>query len=120
MAVTKQVYGTDTYWRVFLKPLQQDGSMGRPLTAFPWDFDARFSGDSTAYELGGEPYEEIPGGYWVDFTFLATEYGWERQTALSNWQSYYQGARFNVFAITSGLTWEEAMLQVWPPEVFQN
>jgi hypothetical protein len=22
--------------------------------------------------------------------------------------------------ITSGLTWEDAMLQVWPPEVFQR
>ncbi|HKJ26860.1 MAG TPA: hypothetical protein VJ965_04400, partial [Anaerolineales bacterium] len=120
MAVTKEVYGTETSWRVYLKPLQQDGSMGQPLTTFPWDFDARFSGSSTAYEQGGQPYEEIPAGYWVDFTFLAAEYGWERQTALSNWQSYYQGARFNTFAITSGLTWEDAMLQVWPPEVFQK
>lgn len=120
MTIVKETSGAGTLWRVYLRPLQQDGSMGRPLETFPWDFDARFSGSATAYEQGGQPYNEIPAGYWVDFTFLAQEYGWERFTALSNWQSYYQGARFNVFAITSGLTWEQAMLQVWPPEVFQT
>ena len=119
MAVIKETSGTQTYWRVYLRPLQQDGSMGSPLTAFPWDFDLRFSGQPSAYEQGGQPYDTIPSGYWVDFTFLAHEYGWERFTALSNWQGYYPGARYNVFAITSGLTWEEAMLQLWPPEVFQ-
>jgi TolB protein len=120
MLVSREDYGHQTYWRIFLKPLEQDGSMGKPLTEFPWDFDARFSGSTTAYEEGGLPSDSIPSGYWVDFTNLAMEYGWERQPALSNWQSYYQGARFNVFAITSGLTWEDAMLQVWPPEVFQK
>ena len=89
------------------------------MTQHPWDFEARFSGSITAYEAGGEQYREIPSGYWVDFTSLALEYGWERQPALSNWRGYYQGTRFNVFAITSGLTWEDAMLQVWPPEILQ-
>lgn len=118
MAVVREDFGPEVYWRVYLKPLDQSGALGAPLTDFPWDFDARFSGAPTAYESGGAPFDEIPSGYWVDFTTLALEYGWERQPALLNWQSYYQGARFNVFAITSGLDWEDAMLQIWPPEIF--
>jgi len=120
MAVVREEYGSEIYWRVYLKPLDQSGNQGRPLSQFLWDFDARYSGSPSAYEAGGEQLSEIPAGYWVDFTTLAQEYGWERQSALSNWQSYYQAARFNVFAITSGLTWEDAMLQIWPPEVFQS
>jgi len=120
MAVVREEYGADVFWRVFLKPLDQSGNQGAPLVQFPWDFDARYSGAPSAYEAGGEQHSEIPAGYWVDFSTLAQEYGWERQSALSNWQSYYQAARFNVFVITSGLTWEDAMLQIWPPEVFQT
>ena len=120
MAVVQEVYGSQVYWRVFLKPLDQSGNQGTPMLQFLWDFDARYSGSPTAYEAGGEQLSEIPTGYWVDFTTLAQEYGWERQSALSNWQSYYQAGRFNVFVITSNLTWEDAMLQIWPPEVFQS
>ncbi|MBN2046086.1 MAG: PD40 domain-containing protein [Anaerolineales bacterium] len=118
MLVVREEFGPDTYWRLFLKPLDQSGMMGEPLTQYPWDFDARFSGSPTAYENGGAPYLEIPGGYWVDFTTMALNYGWERTPALVTWQSYIQGAQFNVFAITSGLDWEDAMLQLWPPEIF--
>jgi TolB protein len=120
MLVTREDYGDQTYWRVFIKTRYQDGSQGLPLTAFPWDFAARLTGDTTAYEQGGEQLNVIPAGYWLDFTALAHNYGWERFPALSNWQSYFQGTRFNVFAITSGLTWEDAMLQLWPPEIFEN
>jgi hypothetical protein len=35
---------------------------------------------------------------------------------MSNWRTYYQAARFNEFARTDGLTWLEAMLQIYPPE----
>ena len=120
MLVIREEFGTQTYWRIFLKPLQQDGSQGQPITNFPWDFETRFTGTTTAYEEGGSQYTTIPEGYWVDFTSLAIEYGWERQPALNNWRSYYQGARFNTFAITSGLDWEDAMLQLWPADAFQE
>ncbi len=118
MLIVREDYGTQTYWRIYLKPLHQDGSQGRPLTDFPWDFNARISGNTSAYEQGGIESDQIPSGYWVDFTALANEYGWDRQPALSNWRSYYPAARFNLFAITSGLTWEDAMLQLWPAEIF--
>ncbi|MBI3159224.1 MAG: PD40 domain-containing protein [Chloroflexi bacterium] len=118
MVVVREDFGGQTYWRVFLKARQQDGSRGQPLTELPWDFRARFSGDTTDYEEGGARASEIPGGYWVDLTDLAREYGWDRLPALSNWQSYFPGARFNIFAVTAGLDWETAMLQIYPPEIF--
>ncbi len=120
MLVVREDYGGHTYWRIFLRPLEQDGSQGTPLTQFPWDFNARFSGNTAYYEEGGARLEEIPSGYWVDFTDLAAQYGWSREPALSNWRSYYQGSRFNQLVFTSGLTWEEAMLQLYPPEIFMQ
>jgi TolB protein len=120
MKVVREDFGARTYWRIYLKTRYQDGSQGKPMTQIPWNFNARFSGNTTYYEQGGALESEIPSGYWVDFTKIALEYGWERQPALSNWQRYYHGGRFNMFAITSGLDWEDAMLQLWPPEIFLN
>jgi TolB protein len=120
MKVVREDIGGQTYWRIFLRPLNQDGSQGRPMTQQPWDFSARFSGNTTAYEEGGAREGSVPAGYWIDFTALALDHGWERQPALANWRSFLQGARYNVFAVTSGLTWEEAMLQLYPPEIFMD
>jgi TolB protein len=120
MKVVREDFGPQTFWRIYLKTRYQDGSQGKPMTQFPWNFDARFSGNTSYYEDGGALEGSIPSGYWIDFTKIALEYGWERHPALSNWESYYQGSRFNVFAITSGLDWEDAMLQLWPPEIFMS
>jgi TolB protein len=117
MLVSREDYGSQTYWRIFIKTLAQDGTQGKPLTAFPWIFSTRQT-NSTAFQQGGEQVSVLPEGYWLDFTTLAGDYGWQRFPSLVNWQSYYQGTRFNLFAITSGLTWEDAMLQLWPPEFF--
>ena len=119
LLVVREDYSNQTYWRIYIKTLAQDGSQGKPLTELPWDFTTRQI-NSTAYQHGGEQASILPEGYWVDFTTLAGDYGWQRFPALFNWQSYFQGTRFNVFAITSGLNWEDAMLQLWPPEIFET
>ncbi|MEX1247790.1 MAG: hypothetical protein WEA61_04865 [Anaerolineales bacterium] len=103
MAVVREEYGGRTYWRVYLRAADQSGGLGRPLTELPWAFAA-----------GG--VAAAPAGYWVDFTALAADYGFERQPALANWRTYYQGALFNQFVLTAGLSWEEAMLQLYSPE----
>lgn len=118
MVVVREDFGGQTFWRVFIKAASQDGSQGQPLTELPWDFRARFSGNTTAYEEGGAPYETIPSGYWVDFTDLAREYGWQRLPSLSTWRTYFPGIRYNVFAVTAGMDWERAMLEIYPPEIF--
>ena len=62
--------------------------------------------------------ESIPAGYWVDFTSLANEYGWQRIAAQDNWRSYFVGAQFNEFVLTDGLDWRAAMLQLYPTDIF--
>jgi len=117
MTLKREDLGSQTYWRIFLKPRAQDGSQGRPLTGKTWDILARNSGDPVVYENGGKE-SEAPEGYWVDFTELAARYGWDRFPALSNWVTYYPGARFNLFALTENLDIYTALGQMYPGEDF--
>lgn len=116
MVVVREDYGAQTYWRVYVRAHAQDGSLGRPLHDLPWDFDARYAGIPLKYEQGGAVAQEVPAGYWVDFTALANVYGWERLPALSRWLSSFPAARFSEFAFRSGLTWRAAMLEIYPPQ----
>lgn len=114
--VVPEPLGGQMYWRVYVKAARQDGTLGEPLPALPWDFDARYRGDPSDYDQGGRPRSNAPGGYYVDFTALAESFGFLRQPALTNWRTFYPGARFNEFAFTEGLDWEAAMLQLYPLE----
>jgi TolB protein len=107
----------ETYWRLFVRTRYQDGSMGEPLKGKPWDFNPRFEGIADAYDLGGVYKDKVPAGYYVDFTSLAADYGFDRQPALANWRTYYAGTRYSEFAFMGGLTWEEAMLELYPASV---
>ncbi|RMF47037.1 MAG: hypothetical protein D6755_05765 [Anaerolineae bacterium] len=117
MVVVREAYGEETYWRIYLRALQQDGSQGLPLTQLPWDFSARYSGDPQGYEQGGLQISNPPPGYWVDFTALAQTYGWRRFPARPNWRTYFPATRFTEFALTENLDWEHALLQLYPPEM---
>jgi len=116
LVVIRDDFGSETYWRVFIRSLYQDGSAGIPLHDQPWDFNSRNNGDTTTYEQGGVKQPSIPPGYWIDFTALARSYGWERLPALTTWRASYQAARFNEFVLTGGLNWQTAMLEIYPPE----
>ena len=114
MVVTREDIPPYTYWRVFVRAAKQDGSQGQPLHVLPWDFNARFSGDITAFEQGGAYAAAVPPGYWIDVTTLAQAFGWERLPALPNWRTHLPAARFNEFVLREGLTWEAAMRQMYP------
>jgi len=116
MVVVREDFGQQVYWRIFLRTAAQDGSQGMPLTQIPWDFSARAT-SSSAYENGGQLMSTIPAGYWLDLTTLSAQYGWQRLPALTNWRSYYAGARFNELVYTQNLDWRTAMLQLYPPEI---
>ncbi|PWB73364.1 MAG: hypothetical protein C3F07_09655 [Anaerolineales bacterium] len=116
MVAVREDFGSQTYWRLYLRAQLQDGSLGEPLRDQPWDLRARYNLDPQVYEQGGT-YSDVPPGYWVDVTSLALQYGWERLPALPNWRTYYRGARFTEFALTEGLDWYTAMLQLYPPDV---
>ena len=116
MVAVREDFGSQTYWRLYLRAQAQDGSLGMPLHDLPWDLSARSNLDPKVYEQGGQ-YSDIPSGYWVDVTALAAQYGWERVPALPNWRTFYRGARFSEFALTDKLDWYSAMLQLYPPDV---
>lgn len=116
MVAVREDFGSQTYWRLYLRAQLQDGSLGEPLRDTPWDLSARYNLDPKVYEQGGT-YSEVPPGYWVDVTALAIQYRWERVPALPNWRTFYRGARFSEFALTDGLDWYSAMLQLYPPDV---
>jgi TolB protein len=118
MIISRESYGDQTYFHTYIRPLYQDGSMGKPILQKSWDINARFNNDPTAYENGGTESISYPDGYWVDITDLALRYGWERIEASPNWTTYYQGARFNLFVLRSGLSWKDAMLELYPPNIF--
>ena len=116
VVLVREDFGAQTFWRVYVRARFQDGSSGIPIKDQPWDLNARFQGDTIAYEQGGALQKVIPAGYWYDFTQLAYAYGWERLPALTAWRASYSAGRFNEFAFTSGLGWSEAMLEIYPPE----
>jgi TolB protein len=124
--VVREDFGAETYWRVYVRVKDQSGDYGEPMRDRPWNFASRNGGDPAAYDRGGSLADEIPKGYYVDFTTLAADYGFERLPALTNWRTFYPGARFSEFAMTEGLDWETAMLQLYPaaaiatPTVFRT
>jgi len=116
MVAVREDFGAQTYWRLYIRAQLQDGSLGEPLRTTPWDLSARYNLDPKVYEQGGT-YSATPAGYWVDVTSLAYQYSWERVPALPNWRTFYRGARFTEFALTDGLDFYAAMLQLYPPDV---
>jgi TolB protein len=115
-----QCSGTGTYWRVYVRALRQDGSQGEPLRARPWNFAARYSGNTTDYEAGGAAKPVIPAGYYVDLTQLAADYGWERVPAGPTWRTFFPAALFWHFEKHDGLAWDEAMLELYTAKELQQ
>jgi len=98
--------GSVTYWRVYIKAKRQDGTQGEPLRAAPWDL-------VVDGQTGGQPMARIPAGYYVDFTTLAADYGWERVRAIWRWRAFYPDVEWWHFQKTDGLPWWDAMKQVF-------
>ena len=103
----------ETYWRVFVKTAVQDGSQGEPLRTLTWDFQSRSGDDPRYYEQGGKWRDAVPTGYYLDFTDLAADYGWQWVPANPNWRTYFPDIRFWHYEKRDGLTWEAAMRQLY-------
>lgn len=85
----------------------------------PWDFSSRSSGDLAAFENGGK-LADVPEGYWIDFTEFASRYGWQRLPSNSNWRAYFPGIQLNVFVLRDSLTWQDALLQLYPDKAIET
>lgn len=113
--LVREDIGVDTYWRVFVRVSDDaaPGELGEPLRQMPWDMLSRNSGDVQAYDDGGRLKTEIPSGYYIDFTQLAADYGWDRVPAGSDWRANVNGINYWLFEKTGGLSWYDAMLQLY-------
>lgn len=118
MVITREDIDGQTYWRIFLRTVAQDGSQGELMRVRPWDLISRYKLDPLIYDQGGAYASSIPSGFWLDFTDTAGKFGWQRLAAISNWRSYFKGTQFNKFVLTGGLDWRAAMLQIYPLDVF--
>jgi TolB protein len=117
--LVREDIGGVTYWRVYIKAKVQDGSLGEPLRVAPWDLSARSKG-GLATAQGGELKAKIPEGYYVDFTTIAADYGWERRNALSNWRASYFDIEWWHFQKTEGLSWYECMLELYTTDTISE
>lgn len=105
----------ETYWRVYLRASAQDGTQGEPLKDAPWDFSYR-----ARWIVGkgeGGTRKPVPYGFYVDFTELARQYGWERISANDSedldWKTNKLGAEYWHYQKTQGLNWYQAMREVY-------
>lgn len=118
LEVVREDIGGETYWRLFLRCVRQDGSQGRPLKVNPWDL-SREARTLIAPEEGGT-YKPIPRGYYVDFTALAQEYGWWRISAHDaedfSWTWHFKALEYWHYQKRDGLEWYQTMLQVYSQE----
>jgi len=113
--VVREDIGVNTYWRIFVRVADsaQNGDLGEPLRRMPWDFLAREQRDVQAYDEGGRLRQQMPQGYYVDFTQLALDYGWERMPAGSDWRANINAVNFWMFRKTDGLDWYAAMREIY-------
>jgi TolB protein len=105
----------ETYWRVYLRAAAQDGTLGEPMKEPPWDLSYR-----ARWIVGrgeGGTTKPLPAGFYVDFTELARQYGWERISAHDSeefdWKTNKIGAEYWHFQKTHGLNWYQAMREVY-------
>lgn len=119
LVVIREETELGTMWRVLARVAEtaQNGQLGEPLRTLPWDFTTR-SEDPVAFEEGGSLMEIPPPGYYVDLTQLFSDYGWERIRADRTWRTNFSGVLYWVFVKTEGLSWQEAMGEVYTAEEF--
>ena len=117
--LVREDVGSVTYWRIFIRAAEQDGSMGEPLRQATWDLDAREEG-GRAFVEGGEFKELVPSGYYVDFTALASDYGWERVPSMWRWRYSWPDILWWELEKTDGLDWWKCMLEVLEPDEIES
>jgi TolB protein len=104
-----------TFWRLFVRVTDeaQFGQLGEPLRKIPWDFNARNSGDVQAYEQGGKLRAQVPEGYYVDFTQIAEDFGWQPYPAGNDWRLNINAINYWMFYKPDGLSWVDAMRELY-------
>ncbi len=116
MEIARDDMGGETYWRVFLRCIDQSGACGRPITVNTWDYSYRARAELAPDQGGIE--KPMLHGYYVDFTALAREYGWTRISSWHDddfsWTWHFKAFEYWHYQKTEGLPWYAAMQEVYP------
>ncbi len=122
VVVVREDRDLGAYWRVYVRvnAQVQNGLLGEPLRAIPWDLLSRGSGDVTAYNEGGRLATTVSSGYYIDFTQLAADYGWYPIGSDRSWRVNTPGLLFWVFTNNENLTWPQAMQQLYTDAELQR
>jgi TolB protein len=115
LEIVREDLGVNTLWRVFVRVSQdaQAGQLGEPLRRMPWDFASRTQGDVQAYDEGGRLKRQVPEGYYMDFTLIARDYGWDRVPAGNDWRANANSINYWLFRKADGLDWFSAMRELY-------
>ena len=125
LLIVRQDVGQRTYWRIFIRCRAQDGTQGRPLTDPSWVFWFLLDEEKEpeAYEAGGRP-TSIPSGYYENFAVIARRHGWHGIPAFEeadyDWRWDSLAREFWHYQKPDGLTWYQAMQQIYPEETLQE
>lgn len=115
MDVVREDWYGDLYWRYWIRCPKQDGSCGEPLVEQPWDL-TQYARWEVAPGEGGRPGHFV-GGYYVDFTRIAEDAGWERISSYElpefDWRVNLVALEYWHYQYTEGLNWYEAMGEVY-------
>jgi TolB protein len=112
--IIKEQLGAQIYWHVYVRCAVQDGTMGEPLKSIPWDLMSRFRGDVSAYEAGGKLKSTIPSGYYIDFTQVASIFGWRRVPSDDTWRYNWPGIAYWQYEKHGDMEWWTAMQDIYP------
>ncbi len=132
--IVREDYGGESYWRIYLRCVDQSGGCGRPLTANPWNYSSR-ARTQIAPEQGGIEKKNI-SGYYVDMTAMAREYGWERISSHDDEEEFSWTWHFLAFEYwhyqkklangqrtsinSSASNWYQAMEDIYPTATLER
>ena len=107
----------DVYWRILIRCPIQDGSCGQPLVLAPWEYEAAESAED---EGAGGSKGLYTKGYYVDFTQMAWDEGWERIASYQiedfDWRETLYAMEYWHYQRTDGMTWYPAMQELYDQE----
>ena len=121
MKIVREDWHGDVYWRMWLRCPAQDGSCGEPILDLPWDFNP-----ATRRSVPGQGGIRVrpPAGYYVDFTRLAEDEGWERISAYEggdfDWRTNTVAMEYWHFQYSHGLRWYQAMAELYDQETLDR
>jgi TolB protein len=122
MVLVREDVNAEVHWRIYLRAAKQDGTQGEPLKHAPWDISVNARAN-IAPGLGGLE-GDIEYGYFVDFTELARQYGWNRISSHDDvdfdWRNHREALEYWHFQKEDGMVWWEAMHEVYPPEAMSE